>query len=48
MLSVVAVGCYPDDVESKMFWNISTVQKKGAHVKVLLLTGGERGSKKPD
>jgi LmbE family N-acetylglucosaminyl deacetylase len=46
VLSVVAVGCHPDDVESGCFGTLALYRKNGAHVKILLLTGGERGGDK--
>jgi LmbE family N-acetylglucosaminyl deacetylase len=46
VLSVVAVGCHPDDVESGCFGTLALYRKNGAHVKIILLTGGERGGDK--
>jgi LmbE family N-acetylglucosaminyl deacetylase len=46
LLSVVAVGCHPDDIESGCFGTLTLYRKNGANVKVLLLTGGERGGDK--
>jgi LmbE family N-acetylglucosaminyl deacetylase len=46
MVSIVAVGCHPDDVESGCFGTLALYRKNGATVKVLLLTGGEKGGDK--
>jgi Uncharacterized proteins, LmbE homologs len=43
MVSVVAVGCHPDDVEWGCFGTLALYRKHGAEVKVLLLTDGELG-----
>jgi LmbE family N-acetylglucosaminyl deacetylase len=43
MVSVVAVGCHPDDVEFGCFGTLALYRKKKADVKILLLTGGEKG-----
>jgi LmbE family N-acetylglucosaminyl deacetylase len=48
MVSVVAVGCHPDDVESGCFGTLALYKKRKADVTILLLTGGERGGKKED
>ncbi len=46
MVSVVAVGCHPDDVESGCFGTLTLYRKMKADVKILLLTGGENGGDK--
>ncbi len=46
MVSIVAVGCHPDDVESGCFGTLALYNKNGAAVRVLLLTGGEKGGDK--
>jgi LmbE family N-acetylglucosaminyl deacetylase len=46
MLSVVAVSCHPDDVESGCFGTLALYRKSGADIKILLLTGGEKGGDK--
>ena len=46
MVSIVAVGCHPDDVESGCFGTLALYRKKKANVKILLLTGGENGGNK--
>ena len=43
MVSVVAVGCHPDDVERGCFGTLALYRKHCAEVKVLLLTDGELG-----
>jgi LmbE family N-acetylglucosaminyl deacetylase len=43
MVSVIALGCHPDDVESGCFGTLALYRKKNAKVKVLLLTDGELG-----
>lgn len=46
MVSVVAIGCHPDDVESGCFGTLALYRKRKAEVKILLLTGGENGGAK--
>ena len=46
MVSVVAVGCHPDDVEGGCFGTLALYKKRGAKVTILLLTGGELGGNK--
>lgn len=46
MVSVVAVGCHPDDVEGGCFGTLALYRKRGANVTILLLTGGELGGNK--
>lgn len=46
MVSVIAVGCHPDDVESGCFGTLALYRKMKADVKILLLTGGENGGDK--
>jgi LmbE family N-acetylglucosaminyl deacetylase len=46
MVSVVAISCHPDDVESGCFGTLALYTKKKADVRILLLTGGERGGQK--
>jgi LmbE family N-acetylglucosaminyl deacetylase len=46
MVSVVAIGCHPDDVEFGCFGTLALYGKRNADVRVLLLTGGEKGGDK--
>lgn len=46
MVSVVAIGCHPDDVEFGCFGTLALYRKRKADVRVLLLTGGEKGGNK--
>jgi LmbE family N-acetylglucosaminyl deacetylase len=43
MVSVVAVGCHPDDVEWGCFGTLALYRKRDAEVRILLLTDGELG-----
>ncbi len=45
MVSVVAVGCHPDDVESGCFGTLALYKKRKIDITILLLTGGEKGRK---
>jgi LmbE family N-acetylglucosaminyl deacetylase len=46
MVSVVAIGCHPDDVEFGCFGTLALYRRRKADVRVLLLTGGEKGGNK--
>jgi LmbE family N-acetylglucosaminyl deacetylase len=46
LVSIVAVGCHPDDVEFGCYGTLALYRRRKADVRVLLLTGGEKGGNK--